>query len=178
MKIKAVPAALATLAAATVLVWAVRPDKALAVLFVSKDYLLEMLSILPPVLILCGLFDAWVPKRTVERLMGEASGIKGTSIAFLLGTVAMGPLYAAFPIGKALLEKGASLYNIAVFLCVWAAIKIPMVLFEIKFLGVEFALSRLALTLPAILLIGGLMKLWLDRDPMRRKEAPAPHYPG
>jgi uncharacterized membrane protein YraQ (UPF0718 family) len=159
MKIKAVPAILAVLAAATVLVWAMRPDKALAVLFVSKDYLLEMLSVLPPVLVLCGLFDAWVPKRTIERLMGDASGIKGTSIAFLLGTVAMGPLYAAFPIGKSLLNKGASLFNVAVFLCVWASIKIPMILFEIKFLGADFALLRLALTIPAILLISAMMKL-------------------
>ena len=160
MKIKAVPAILAVLAAATMLVWAMRPDKALAVLFVSKDYLLEMISILPPVLVLCGLFDAWVPKRTVERLMGDASGIKGTSIAFLLGTVAMGPLYAAFPIGKSLLDKGASLYNVAVFLCVWASIKIPMILFEVKFLGAEFALMRLALTIPAILVIGALLNLF------------------
>jgi uncharacterized membrane protein YraQ (UPF0718 family) len=160
MKIKAVPAILAVLAAATVLVWAMRPDKALAVLFVSKDYLLEMLSVLPPVLVLCGLFDAWVPKRTIERLMGDASGIKGTSFAFLLGTVAMGPLYAAFPIGKSLLDKGASLYNVAVFLCVWASIKIPMILFEVKFLGAEFALLRLALTIPAILVIGGLLNIF------------------
>jgi uncharacterized membrane protein YraQ (UPF0718 family) len=118
-----------------------------------------MLSVLPPVLVLCGLFDAWVPKRTIERLMGDASGIKGTSIAFLLGTVAMGPLYAAFPIGKSLLNKGASLFNVAVFLCVWASIKIPMILFEIKFLGADFALLRLALTIPAILLISAMMKL-------------------
>jgi uncharacterized membrane protein YraQ (UPF0718 family) len=69
----------------------------------------------------------------------------------------MGPLYAAFPIGKSLLDKGASLYNVAVFLCVWAAIKIPMILFEIKFLGAEFALLRLALTVPAILIIAAVL---------------------
>lgn len=159
MKVRPGPVILAILAAATALVYASRPDKALSVLFVSKDYLLEMLSILPPVLILCGLFDAWVPKQTIERLMGEASGAKGASLALLFGTVAMGPLYAAFPIGKSLLEKGASLYNVAVFLCVWASIKIPMILFEVKFLGAEFALLRLALTIPAILVISGLMKL-------------------
>lgn len=157
MKIKVVPGILAALAAATVIIWASRPDKAIAVLSVSKDYLFEMLSILPPVLILCGLFDAWVSKRTVERLIGDKSGVKGTSIAILLGTVAMGPLYAAFPIGMSLLDKGASLYNVIVFLCVWAAIKIPMVLFEVKFLGAEFALLRLALTVPAVIIIAALM---------------------
>ena len=159
MKIKPGPVILAILAAATALVYASRPEKALSVLFVSKDYLLEMVSILPPILVICGLFDAWVPKRTIERLMGEASGARGASIALLLGTVAMGPLYAAFPIGKSLLEKGASLYNVAVFLCVWASIKIPMILFEMKFLGAPFALLRLALTIPSILIISGLMKL-------------------
>ena len=164
MKIKAVPAILAVLAAATVLVLAVRPDKALAVLSVSKDYLVEMISILPPILVLCGLFDAWVPRQTIERLMGEASGARGASIALLLGTVAMGPLYAAFPIGKSLLEKGASLYNVAVFLCVWASIKIPMILFETKFLGARFALLRLALTIPSILIVSGLMKLVAGRS--------------
>jgi uncharacterized membrane protein YraQ (UPF0718 family) len=159
MKIKPGMVILAILAAATALVYVSRPDKALSVLFVSKDYLLEMLSILPPVLILSGLFDAWVPKQTIERLMGDASGAKGASIAVLLGTAAMGPLYAAFPIGKSLLGKGASLYNVAVFLCVWASIKIPMILFEMKFLGAEFAILRLALTIPAILIISGLLKI-------------------
>jgi uncharacterized membrane protein YraQ (UPF0718 family) len=159
MKIKPGPVILAILAVATALVYASRPEKALSVLFVSKDYLLEMVSILPPILVLCGLFDAWVPKQTIERLMGEASGARGVSIALLLGTVAMGPLYAAFPIGKSLLAKGASLYNVAVFLCVWASIKIPMILFEMKFLGAQFALLRLALTIPSILIISGLMKL-------------------
>ena len=159
MKIKPGPVILAILAAATALVYASRPEKTLSVLFISKDYLLEMVSILPPILVLCGLFDAWVPKQTIERLMGDASGARGAAVALLLGTVAMGPLYAAFPIGKSLLEKGASLYNVAVFLCVWASIKIPMILFEIKFLGAGFALLRLALTIPAILVISGLMKL-------------------
>jgi len=164
MKIKAVPLILLVLAAATALVSLGRPDKALSVLSVSKDYLLEMLSILPPILILCGLFDAWVSKSTVERIMGSASGARGALVAILLGTAAMGPLYAAFPIGKSLIDKGASLYNVAVFLCVWASIKVPMILFEVKFLGAPFALLRLALTIPAILIISGLMKQFGTRS--------------
>jgi uncharacterized membrane protein YraQ (UPF0718 family) len=158
MKVKPVPVVLAVLAVATALVYANRPDQALSVLFVSKDYLLEMLSILLPVLVICGLFDAWVPKPTIERLMGEASGVRGAAISLLLGTAAMGPLYAAFPIGTSLLKKGASLFNVTVFLCVWASIKIPMILFETRFLGAEFALLRLVLTIPAIMIIAAAMK--------------------
>jgi len=164
MKIKAVPLILLVLAAATALVSLGRPDKALSVLSVSREYLLEMLTILPPILMLCGLFDAWVSKSTVERIMGAASGARGTLVALLLGTAAMGPLYAAFPIGKSLIDKGASLYNVAVFLCVWASIKIPMILFEVKFLGAPFALLRLGLTVPAILILSGVMKQFGTRS--------------
>jgi uncharacterized membrane protein YraQ (UPF0718 family) len=164
MKVKPVPLILAALAVATAVVYAGRPARALSVLLVSKDYLLEMLSILPPILLLCGLFDAWVSKQTVERLMGKASGARGALFSLLLGTAAMGPLYAAFPIAKSLLDKGASQYNIVIFLCVWASIKVPMILFEVKFLGAEFALLRLALTVPAILLLSGLMNVFEARS--------------
>jgi len=133
------------------------PSKASEILLTSKTYFLEMLSILPPILILVGLFEVWVPKSVITRLLGVASGWKGVAVAILTGTAAMGPLYVAFPIGVSLLNKGASLFNVAIFLCVWAAIKIPMVLFEIKFLGAEFALLRLALTVPAILIIAALL---------------------
>ena len=58
----------------------------------------EMLLVLPPIFILIGLLDVWIPKETMIRLMGEGSGIKGVLLAFLFGTVAVGPLYAAFPV--------------------------------------------------------------------------------
>ena len=79
------------------------------------------------------------------------------TVAILTGTAAVGPLYVAFPIGVSLLDKGASLFNVAIFLCVWASIKIPMILFEVKFVGAEFAALRLALTLPSIILISYLL---------------------
>jgi len=130
-----------------------RPAEAVEILLTSKTYLLEMLSILPPILVLVGLFEVWVPKSVITRILGAASGWKGVAVAILTGTAAMGPLYVAFPIGVSLLDKGASLFNVAIFLCVWASIKIPMILFEVKFLGAEFAGLRLALTLPSIVLI-------------------------
>jgi uncharacterized membrane protein YraQ (UPF0718 family) len=150
------------LALATIIVYVFNRQKAFSILLNSKTYLLEMLCVLPPILILIGLFQVWVPRKTVEKAMGSSSGLKGILMAIFVGTVAMGPLYAAFPLGVSLLEKGASLFNMAIFLCVWASIKIPMILFEIKFLGAEFAGLRLALTLPSIVLISyflsGIMK--------------------
>jgi len=76
----------------------------------------------------------------------------------------MGPLYVAFLLGRSLLRKGASLFNVSIFLCVWASIKIPMILFEIKFLGVDFAGLRLALTIPGIIAIGWILNFILKGD--------------
>lgn len=152
------------LLSANILVYLFNPQKAVSVILTSKNYLLEMLSILPPILILIGLFEVWVPKRVIEKAMGQASGLKGIFISFIVGTAAMGPLYVAFPIGTSLLRKGASLLNVSIFLCVWASIKIPMILFEIKFLGFDFAGLRLALTIPCIVAISLLLNMILKRS--------------
>ena len=140
------------------------PEKGLSIVLFSKNYLLEMLSILPPILILVGLFEVWVPKRVIEKAMGPASGIKGILVSFLVGTATMGPLYVAFPIVVSLLRKGASLLNASIFLCVWASIKIPMILFEIKFLGLDFAVLRLTLTIPSIIVISLLLNMILNKS--------------
>jgi uncharacterized membrane protein YraQ (UPF0718 family) len=149
---------------ASILVYFFNPAKAIAIFSTSKNYLLEMLSILPPILVLIGLLEVWVPKRVIEKAMGEASGLKGILFSLFVGTAGMGPLYAAFPIGASLLRKGASLFNVTIFLCVWASIKIPMILFEIKFLGADFAGLRLALTIPSIIAIAWVLNTALRRS--------------
>ncbi|MGQ9779902.1 MAG: permease [Bacillota bacterium] len=114
----------------------------------------EMLLVIPPIFVLLGLLDVWVPRETMIRLMGKGSGLCGTVLAVLLGSVAAGPLYAAFPVAAVLAKKGASFQNVAVFLGAWSTTKIPMFLFEVTALGPRFALTRLALNIPGIVLIG------------------------
>jgi uncharacterized membrane protein YraQ (UPF0718 family) len=118
----------------------------------------ELLAILPPVLVLIALFDAWVPRELVEARLGPGSGFQGPLLALLLGTAAAGPIYAAFPVGLALRAKGARLANLVIFLGSWAAIKIPMLMLEGAFLGPRFALLRLGLTLPGVVAAGFLME--------------------
>jgi len=164
MKSKTVMILLLGLAAANIAIFFFNPEKALSVIFISKDYILEMLSILPPILILIGLFDVWVPKSFIEKAMGKASRLKGILFSILVGTAAMGPLYVAFPLSRSLLRKGASLFNVSIFLCVWASIKIPMILFEIKFLGADFAGLRMALTIPSIIVISWILNFILKGE--------------
>lgn len=127
----------------------------------ALDYLVEMLLFIPPIFVLVGLLDVWVPRQIVEKNMGPNSGVRGVIISILVATAAADPLYAGFPVADALLKKGCRLANAVIFLGTWAVIKIPMLMAEIKFVCLPFALLRLALTLPAIIGTGYLMEMIL-----------------
>ena len=79
--------------------------------------------------------------------------MKGAVIAFLLGSAAAGPLYAAFPFAGVMLKKGSSLANIFIFIGAWSTTKIPLLAFEATSMGVKFMLARLLLSIVGILLI-------------------------
>lgn len=124
----------------------------------SIDYLIEMILFIPPIFILIGLLEVWVPRKIVESNVGPESGIRGIVISILVATAAAGPLYVGFPVADALLKKGCRLSNAVIFLGTWATIKLPMLMMEIKFMGLPFALTRLALTVPAIIFTGYLVE--------------------
>lgn len=130
----------------------------------SLRFMLEVVCIVPPVMLLMGLSDVWVPRRLVESHLGRESGAAGAGVAILLGTAAAGPLYAAFPVAVSLRKKGARLANIVIFLGTWASVKIPMILMESSFVGLRFALLRLVFTVPCILLSGYLMERVIPQE--------------
>ena len=122
------------------------------------DQVKTMLLVLPPIFLLLGLLDVWVPRATMMKYMGPLSGIRGPLIAFALGSAAAGPLYGAFPVAAMLMKKGASFTNILLFIGAWSTTKIPMLLFEMKALGYRFALSRLAIDIVGIVIIAFALK--------------------
>ena len=104
----------------------ISPQKATESLGNSVYYLLEMLQVLPIIFLLTVVIEAWIPKELIMKGLGEKSGVKGNLLSLLLGSISAGPIYAAFPIGKSLLSKGASITNIVIILSSWAVIKVPM----------------------------------------------------
>ena len=118
----------------------------------------EMIMVLPPIFILLGLLDVWVPKDTMVKYMGEGSGIIGILLSFLLGSAAAGPLYGAFPVAAVFMKKGVKFSNILIFIGAWSTTKIPMILFEIASMGSKFALTRFLVNIPGILIIAYIVK--------------------
>lgn len=127
--------------------------------------ILEMLSVIPPIFILLGLLDVWVKRETMIKWMGEKSGLIGMGIAFLMGSAAAGPLYAAFPVAGVLLKKGSKLSNVLIFIGAWSTTKIPLLLFEASAMGWRFMLVRFLIDIPGIVLIAWLTeKLLSSKD--------------
>jgi len=122
----------------------------------SLYYLIELLEVLPLVFLATVLIEAWIPKEVIMNRFGEKSGFMGNVLSLALGSLSAGPIYAAFPIGKMLLAKGASITNIVIILSTWAVIKVPMLANEVRFLGMEFMTVRWVLTVTSIFLMAYL----------------------
>lgn len=134
------------------------PDIGRASFQITQANLAEMLSILPAIFVLLGLMDVWIERETMIKYMGENAGLKGGVIAFIMGSAAAGPLYAAFPIAGMLLKKGAKLSNIFIFIGAWSTTKIPMILFETSNLGWKFMLVRLICSVIGIIIIAIILE--------------------
>ncbi len=124
----------------------------------------EMALVIPPVFVLLGLLDIWVPRKTMMKYMGEESGVKGIILSIIIGSAAAGPLYGAFPVAAVFMKKGVKFSNILIFIGAWSTTKIPMFLFEVSALGSRFAVTRLLIDIPGIIIIAYLLSAFISKD--------------
>jgi len=148
------------------ILFALMPDKATTAIKNSIYYLIEMFEVLPVIFLLTVVIEALVPKEWIIKHFGEKSGLLGNLLSLVLGSISAGPIYAAFPISKMLMTKGASVANIVIILSSWAVIKVPMLANEAKFLGVTFMSIRWVLTVAAILIMAWLMGKIISKKEM------------
>ena len=133
-----------------------------------KDSFLQMLSVLPPIMIMLGLMDVWVSRESLMKYMGNNSGFLGVFLAMFIGSIAAGPMYAAFPFTAVLIKKGAKFSNIIIFMNAWCVTKISTLLFEISSLGYKFTFVRLLIDIPGVIIMGILVEKFLSKDELTR----------
>lgn len=92
------------------------------------------------------------------KYMGDDSGLVGIILSILLGSAAAGPLYGAFPVAAVFMKKGVKFSNILIFIGAWSTTKIPMFLFEAASLGNVFAITRLLIDIPGIIIIAYILQ--------------------
>ena len=129
-----------------------------------RDFMVEMAAFLPLMFVLIGLVDAWLPRDIVEKHIGKESGVKGSLWVIALAMLQAGPLYGAFPVAAMLWKKGCSLRNIFIYLGAFSTLKIPMLTFEVGFLGWQFSLLRTLITLPVFIVIAIIMEKTIKSD--------------
>ncbi len=123
----------------------------------------EMFVALPVIFILVGLIHVWVSKEKVQKHIGKSSGIKGIVYVIIFAFIQAGPLYGVFPVTYLMWKKGSSATNIFIFLAATSTARIPMLAFEIGFLGLKFSLLRIAITLPIFIVIGIIMGKYFEK---------------
>lgn len=108
----------------------------------------------------------------VIRYLGERSSASGVALAIVFGSLTTSLLYVAFPIASGLLEKGARVSNVIVFLRAWACFKLPQKLIELLFLGWRFTSLRFVLIALVAIGMGVLIEAIVSRrahDERRKK---------
>lgn len=122
------------------------------------------LNLLPLLLLMLALISIvlfMIPNESLIHYIGEGSGIKGWSIAALLGSVALIPGFIAYPLCGILIKSGVAYTTIAVFITTLTMVGIVTLPLEVKFFGWKTSLIRNTLSFIAALLIGFVMMLFL-----------------
>lgn len=122
----------------------------------TLNQVISMLLIVPPIFILIGLFDVWVPREQVIAHMGEESGMKGMFLAFLLGAFSAGPTVASFPVALIMLKKGAKYSNVMFFIMTWSTLKIPIIFFQVSQIGLTLT-AIINLSMLVVFIFGALL---------------------
>ena len=135
----------------------IAPDTGWRAVDLTWNNVLEMLSFLPPIFVLLGLLDVWIDRETMMKYMGDNSGLRGNLLAFILGSAAAGPLYAAFPKAGVMLKKSASMMNVFIFIGAWSTTKVPLIMFETATLGFRFMILRLGFNIVGIIIIAKIL---------------------
>lgn len=152
----------------TIMLWLWQPSLGLDITIKTGKSFQEMLGVLPPIFILLGLLEVWVPREIIIRNLGDNSGARGIALSILLGAAAAGPLYVAFPVAVTMLRKEARFANIIIFLFSWSTLKLPLLLFEASALGWNITAARAAVNLPGIIIMGLLVDYLIPLPEKRR----------
>ena len=98
----------------------------------------QFLAVLVFVAIVLSIFDAEI----ISRLIGEKSGLVGTVVAALIGSITLIPGFVAFPAAGELLRNGAGTIQIAAFVSSLMMVGIVTLPMEIKYFGKRAAIAR------------------------------------
>ena len=122
----------------------------------------QLVLIMPAILIFIGLFAEWAGADFIEKYLGDSAGVKGLLASFAFPLLIPIPLFMALPIGNIIFNKKARLAFVYSFFGAMA-FSITSLLFEAQFMGTLWMATRLALSVPIVILLCFLAEWWYNR---------------
>lgn len=113
------------------------------------------------ILLLIGIMLAVLSPETISSIIGGESGWLGLLAAAIVGSITLIPGFVAFPLAAALLNNGAGISQIAVFVSTLMMVGIVTMPVEMKYFGKRATLTRngyaFIFSILVALVIGGVL---------------------
>jgi uncharacterized membrane protein YraQ (UPF0718 family) len=131
-------------------------------LMVTKKAFFNILPELSAILILIAIVLTVVPPKSIQTLVGGQSGFWGMMVTAVVGSITLIPGFIAFPLAKSLLDVGAGLSQIVVFISTLMMVGFVTAPLEIRYFGKRQTLIRngfaFVYSFLVAAIIGGLLR--------------------
>ena len=94
------------------------------------------------ILLLVGMLLAILSPEVIQSLVGTEAGFLGMLLSSLIGAITLVPVLIAFPVAAQLLQNGAGIAQMAVFISTLTTVGFITLPMEIKYLGRKTAILR------------------------------------
>ncbi len=102
----------------------------------------NMLPEFTAILVLVGLVVTLLTPETISRFLGDNSGFLGMIATAFVGAITLIPGFVAFPLAATLLDHGAGIMQIGVFVSTLMMVGVVTAPLEIKYFGKKETLMR------------------------------------
>lgn len=150
---------LTTSVLATIGIWISDSDKGINIL---KSFLNTCRSTIPILILMFALLafiKIGMDSDAVQREIQKNTGVKSIILGYIFGFLVSGPIYPGFSLGKLLMKHGIKIRVVIIMISTWATLKIALLPFEVKILGIYVTLIRWIVTGVVIFLISILCEI-------------------
>ncbi|MBS4021926.1 MAG: permease [Dethiobacter sp.] len=131
-------------------------------LMVAKKAFLNIFPELSAILILIGIVLALLSPQIITKIIGGQSGFVGMLLTSVVGSVTLIPGFIAFPLAKSLLDSGAGVSQLVVFISTLMMVGFVTAPLEIRFFGKRQTLIRNSMayvySFIVALIVGGIIR--------------------
>lgn len=134
------------------------------------DLILDLLPRVAAAQVAAGFVWVLVPRDKMAAFVQRNSGRRGLALAMIAGAITPGGPASAFPLLAILAAAGADRGILVAYITSWALLGAQrLIVWDIPFMGIEFSLLRLAISLP-LPIVAGLIarRLRYDSDTPHR----------